>query len=340
VSRPVAVLFCPGRGSYGRGELGFLRRTLAPGRVAEALAAADAARAVAGRPTVSELDGADSFRPGLHLDGENAAELIYFSTLADAERLREEFDVVAVAGNSLGWYTALAAADCLSPEHGWRLVAAMSRLQKGTAGGQLLTTTVGEDWRPRADLVGAVDEALATTAGLGPDRFVARSIRLGGHEVLAGTEAGVAQLLEVLPRVESKERAFPFRLAGHGPFHTALCADVAERALQECAGLPAGMPAVPLIDGRGDIHTPWSADPRALLHYTLTAQVTTTFDFTASVRTALREFQPDVLLCPGPGTSLRAPIGHVVLREGYRGIGDKAALFASDLVRIGSRAPA
>jgi formylglycine-generating enzyme required for sulfatase activity len=38
-----------------------------------------------------------------------------------------------------------------------------------------------------------------------------------------------------------------------------------------------------------------------------------TFDFTACVRTAMREFQPDVLLCAGPGASLRAPVGHTVL---------------------------
>jgi hypothetical protein len=51
------------------------------------------------------------------------------------------------------------------------------------------------------------------------------------------------------------------------------------------------------------------------------------------VWTAIREFQPDVLLCAAPGQSLRAPVGHVVLREGYRGLRTKEALFASDLVR-------
>jgi len=77
---------------------------------------------------------------------------------------------------------------------------------------------------------------------------------------------------------------------------------------------------------------PITADPRELLRYTLREQVLETYDFTAAVRTALREFNPDVLLCAGPGTSLRAPVGHVVLREGWRGLRDKAALFSSGVI--------
>ena len=50
------------------------------------------------------------------------------------------------------------------------------------------------------------------------------------------------------------------------------------------------------------------------------------------VRTAMREFQPDVLLCAGPGNSLRAPVGHCVLAEGWRGVHDKQALFAAGLI--------
>jgi hypothetical protein len=39
-----------------------------------------------------------------------------------------------------------------------------------------------------------------------------------------------------------------------------------------------------------------------------------------------------VLLCAGPGNSLRAPVGHCVLREGWRGLTDKQALFHSGRV--------
>ena len=71
------------------------------------------------------------------------------------------------------------------------------------------------------------------------------------------------------------------------------------------------------------------------LDYTTTAQVLETFDFSACVRTALREFNPDLVLCAGPGTSLRAPVGHVVLREGWRGLRTREQLFAADLIVAG-----
>lgn len=332
--KTVAAILCPGRGSYGKGELGTIRALLRDGPVAEALAAADEARSNDGRPTITELDGADRFRPGVHLDGENAAELIYFATLAHAERLFEAFDIAAVAGNSLGWYSALAVAGVLTPLEGWRLVTTMARLQKGVAGGQILTTFAGEDWQIDEDARAAIGATLAETNARGADSFAAMSIRLGHHAVLAGTETAIAHLLEALPARTVGERTFPFRLAGHGPFHTELCAPVAAAAIEALRDLPVDAPRVHLIDGLGNSHSPWSADPGALLRYTLDRQVRTTYDFTAAVRTALREFCPEVLLCAAPGASLRAPVGHVVLAEGYRALRDRDALFASEFVRV------
>jgi len=332
MTKPTAVLFCPGRVSYGKDELGFVQRTLRAGPVADALDASDDWRRSQGRQPLREIDGADKFRPGLHLDGENAAELIYFGTLAHTELLRERYEIVAVAGNSLGWYTALPASGALDPTSGWRLVATMAALQKQVKGGQVLTTTVGDDWQPNLALRVAVQATVQGLHDRGEPFFCGHSIHLGGHEVLAGTEAAVIELLTRLPKVKVGDRDFPFRLAGHGPFHTALCAGTSAQAAAMLADLPVAMPSCHLIDGFGNVHSPWSADPRALLHYTTHEQVLETFDFTACVRTAMREFQPDVLLCAGPGSSLRAPVGHAVLAEGWRGLRDKAALFAANVV--------
>jgi len=330
--KPTAVLFCPGRGSYTRDELGWLGRTVRPGPVAEALAACDEWRRSQNRPTLREIDGAEKFRPGLHLDGENAAELIYFGTLAHVEQLRERYEILAVAGNSLGWYTALPASGALDPTSGWRLVATMAALQKQVAGGQVLTTTVGEDWRLDQALWVPVLAVVQALRDRGAEWYCDFSIHLGGHEVLAGTEAAVTELLTRLPKVKVGDREFPFRLAGHGPFHTELCEATSVQAAQLLAELPVEEPDCHLIDGFGNVHSPWSADPRELLRYTTHEQVRETFDFSAAVRTAMREFQPDVLLCAGPGSSLRAPVGHCVVREGWRGIHDKQALFAAKLV--------
>ena len=332
MSKPIAVVFCPGRGAYGREELSFIARHHRPGAVADALAKADAARPA--DATVTALDGAERFRPGVHLQGVNAAELIYFSTLFHLEALRERYDVVAVAGNSLGWYTSLAASGAIDPQRGWRLVRAMAELQMDIDGGQLLTTCVDESWQPddraRADLEGAIE----TTNAEGPEFFVAPSIYLGGHQVIGGTDRGIAALLKALPKQKVGDREFPFQLAGNGPFHTSLCQDTAKAAQDKLANLMVDQPAVHLIDGLGNVHTPWSANPSGLVEYTTTRQVVEPFDFTACVRTALREFNPDVLVCAGPGQSLRAPVGHVVLSEGYRGLHTREKLFESGLVAI------
>lgn len=332
MSGPVHALICPGRGSYGKGELGSIARWLRPGPVADALDLADEARRQAGKPTVRELDGAERFRPGVHLAGENAAELIFFSTLAHAERVFEKHDVAVVAGNSLGWYSALAAAGAVTPTDGWRLVTTMARLQTTVSGGQILTTFAAEDWSVDADARAAISETLAETNAKGGPHFAAESIRLGNHAVLAGTEAGIGHLLDHLPPAKLGERSFPFRLAGHGPFHTELCAPVVAAALEELGDLACRTPHTHLVDGLGDSHSPWSANPAALRAYTLDRQVRATFDFTAAVRTVLREFVPDRILCAAPGDSLRAPIGHVVLAEGYRSLHSRAALFETTLV--------
>ena len=334
MSKPSAVLFCPGRGAYTKAELGFVGQTVRSGPVADALAASDRSRREQGRPTLTEVDGADRYRPSLHLDGENAAELIYFGTMAHVEQLRERYDILAIAGNSLGWYTALPASGALDPTNGWRLVATMASLQKQIEGGQVLMSTVGEDWRVNTTLRAAVDETLKGLRDRGHDFFCDYSIHLGGHEVLAGTEAATRELLKLLPKVQISNREFPFRLAGHGPFHTSLCLETAKQAAQMLGDLPIQMPKCHLIDGYGNVHSPWSADPRDLLRYTVHEQVVETFDFSACVRTAMREFQPDVLLCAGPGASLRAPVGHCVLAEGWRALRDRDALFASNAVLI------
>ena len=204
----------------------------------------------------------------------------------------------------------------------------------GIGGGQLLTTCVDESWAPDDRALAELEQAIEATKAEGPDSFVAPSISLGGHRVIGGTDRGIAALLKRLPKRRVGDREFPFQLAGNGPFHTALCEGTAKAAQDKLANLIVGQPTTHLIDGFGTVHTPWTADPSGLLTYTTTRQVVEPFDFTACVRTALREFNPDVLLCAGPGQSLRAPVGHVVLSEGYRGLRTREQLFESGLVAV------
>ena len=317
-SLPRAVVLCAGRGSYTEATL----RSLPAGDAR--VRRADELRAELGLEPLSALDGADRFEPARHLRPANVSPLIYVKTVLDADAARARYELVGVGGNSLGWYTALAVAGALSFDDGFRLVQQMSLLQEqhasgATAGGQVIYPVVDEAWRPDPEKAAAVAAALASSNG---EAFP--SIHLGGQRVLAGSNAGIAHLLRVLPPVKVGRVTYPFRLAQHGPYHTHLAARVSDEARLALRGLAFQVPAVTLVDGRGRRHSPWSADAAALAAYTLGAQVTTPFDFTATVRVALRELAPDRLVLPGPGNTLGGIAGQVLCEEHWRGIRTKA----------------
>lgn len=307
-----AALLCPGRGSYTKKSLRSLPADHPFVQSAEAL------RAEYGLTPLLELDQAKKFHPPTHLKPSNISPLIYVCTMLDAKDAADEHEIVAIGGNSLGWYTALAVGGALGFEDGFRLVQTMSLLQEEFgAGGQILYPMTDEQWRPSAKLVAAINVALADAAG---EAFP--SINLGGYAVLAGTEAGVKALLEKLPPEERGPTTYPIRLAQHGPYHTPLLRPVAERASKELASLEFQSPDTALIDGMGRIHTPASADPAVLRDYTLGEQIYTPYGFTESVRVALREFAPARLILPGPGNSLGGVCGQILALEGWRGIKD------------------
>ncbi|MBK9385097.1 MAG: ACP S-malonyltransferase [Planctomycetes bacterium] len=326
--RPTAVVIAPGRGSYTAAEQGALRRHDADPELRDLaqgwIATFDAERESAGLPLLRDLDQ-PPFRPATHLKGENASALIYATSFLDSLALRAHFDIVGVGGNSLGWYSALGVAGALPPEHAHRLIQTMARLQAGVAGGQILYPRIDEStWLPDAELEAALEGTLHAVRASHGDEALARSIELGGYAVLAGTEAGIQAALATLPPLERGAKKYPLRLAMHGPFHTSLLREVSARALEELAELPWSAPELPLVDGRGFLWSPWSADPQALCEYTLGHQVTETFDYSATVRVLLREFAPDVVILLGPGNPLGGPTAQVLLREGWRGMRTRA----------------
>ncbi len=314
--RRAAVVF-PGGGSYTAASLGSLPREHPLVRRFEDL------RAGYRLPPLLELDGADRFDPQLHLQPEHASPLIFLVSLLGGAAVPRDAEVVVALGSSLGWHTALAAAGALSFDDGFRLVQEIGLLQRegGLArdGGQVLYPLTGPDWRPNPELAAFVRSALSKGNG-----EVHRSIDLGGYAVLAGTEPGVARLMEALPRTRVGERAYPLRLALQAPIHTPLAAEVARLARERLAGLEWRNPEVTLIDGRGARWTPWSTDPQALRDYTLGDQLTQPYQFATSLRVALREWAPDVLLLPGPGNTLGSICGQALVAEGYHGVRSRA----------------
>jgi len=313
-----AALVFPGRGSYTAASLGSLPpdNTLVQ-RVEELRRGYDLR-------SLLELDSARRFEPKVHLLPANASPLIFLTSLIDLSATPDGVEPVVAIGNSMGWYTALTAVGVLSLEEGYRLVQEVSLLQQEPLpsdgpGGQVIYPLTGDDWRIDPELRARVDAAL--TQGNGE---VHPSIDLGGYAVLAGSETGVARLMELLPPARVGERLYPLRLALHGPYHTPLVSHVARAAQERLADLHWNAPEISLVDGRGARWSPWSTDPAALRDYTLGEQVTTPFGFATSLRVTLREWAPDLLMLPGPGNSLGGICGRAVVAEGYRGIRNRA----------------
>jgi [acyl-carrier-protein] S-malonyltransferase len=318
--RPRAVVACPGRGAYTAASLGSLPADH------PAVARAEQLRTEYGLEPLLELDHYRSFDPPRHLRAANASPLIFLASLLDAERAAADHEFVGIIGNSMGWYTALALAGALAFDDAYRLVQEMAILQEqplpeGGTGGQVIYPQLDADWSPAPELRAAVRDVLGAQAdhGNGAGRIF-ESIDLGAYAVLAGDDRGVATLIDRLPPVRIGERLFPLRLALHGPYHTPLVDYVAETAGERLAGLRWQRPAVTLVDGRGTRWSPWSTDPAALRDYTLGEQVTSPFRFAASLRVALRELAPDVLVLPGPGNSLGGICGQLIVAEGYRSL--------------------
>ncbi|HET9622991.1 MAG TPA: hypothetical protein VFP84_16580 [Kofleriaceae bacterium] len=320
MSRLRALVVCPGRGSYGRAQLG----SLPAHPILDQL---DAFRAGLGRPTISALDRAAEFTLTTHAAGEHASLLTFAATALDLAAIdRARVDVVGVTGNSLGFYTALYAAGALDLAAGARLAETLGAYQaRNVIGGQLMYPIVDDDWRPSPALAAAVAAALDH-----PGMFV--SIRLGGTMVLGGDADGLAFARRVLPPLERGQLRYPAQLPLHSAFHTPLMRPTAERARADLADLPITSPTVPLIAGDGVIHRPWAA-PDALWDYTLGPQLLAPYDFTRAITTAVASLGPDAIILPGPGDSLGSAIAQILIAMRWRGLTSRAdftALQASD----------
>lgn len=323
-----AVLVLPGRGTYNQAELGYLGRHHSAR--AALIADFDAQREADGQETVSALDGAARFSLGKYSRGDIASPLICACALADVAALADDIEIVAVTGNSMGWYLALAAGGALSAQDGFRVVNTMGGLmQDHLIGGQVVYPWMGSNWQNdrarKADL-------LALVAGINAraDHALHLSIDLGGMLVFAGDAAGLSAFEKGVPQIDGR---FPMRLANHAAFHTSLQAPVA--ALGRAALLPDifRQPSHPLIDGRGHIWWPGSTNTNALWAYTFADQVTEPYDFTAAIRMAAREFAPDLFIVTGPGTTLGGAVAQSLVAARWRDLQSKQDFEAAQVAQ-------
>ena len=315
-----ALVVCPGRGSYGKAELGYLKRFHAD--KSELIAAFDRQRAERGQPTVSALDGSEKFSVATFSRGDIASPLIFAASYADFLAIdRTRHDVVAVTGNSMGWYTALACAGAVSPEQGFAIVDAMGEnSQAGEPGGQVLLSLVDENWH---EVPGLRDEMLALAASIGsrPGSALSVSIELGGMILFAGDETGLAALLAEAPKTPGRE---PMRLVNHGPFHSQLMQGSSDRARERLPAAWFGEPAMAMIDGRRQVWRPVATSPEALWRYTFVTQILETYRFTRALQVAVREYAPDRIILLGPGDSLGGAIAQALIAIEWKGLRSKS----------------
>jgi len=316
--KQTALVVCPGRGTYNKPDLGYLSRHHS--RQTDMLAIVEAERERLSQSSLKSLDSAVRYSVATHTRGDNASLLIHACAMGDFNAIdRDKFEIVAVTGNSMGWYISLACADAAAPSQAARIVNTMGTyMQESLIGGQLVYPLLDDDWQPVSGRRAKIEMHMTEINEMA-DAQIGVSIELGGMLVLAGNEKGLNAISGRLAVIDR----FPMMLANHAGFHTNLQQPVSERGL---AALPADMfskPTIPMIDGRGHIWQSASTDIQALHAYTLGDQVTETYDFTRAVQVGVREFAPDSIIILGPGTTLGGAVAQSLIGINWQGLSSK-----------------
>ncbi|MBL7665848.1 MAG: hypothetical protein JNM93_12000 [Bacteriovoracaceae bacterium] len=313
MSKKTAVVICPGRGTYNKTELGYLHKYHQ--NKMDFFQAIDNYRKVQGQPSILDLDGRKEYSVKEHIPGENSAALIYACSYADYLDINHDnIEVVAVAGNSMGWYLASVCAGAMNISNGTHVINTMgSQMKEKIIGGQVIYPEVDENWNFSPELSKMIDEKMALVNKNGPEVF--NSIFFGGFRIIGGTESGLRQIMKELP---PREERYPFKLMGNAAFHTPLLQETSLKGKSELGVELFQAPRIPLIDGRGKIWMPYSTNVNELWDYTLGHQVVETYDFSKSIEVAVKEFAPDYLIITGPGMTLGGAVAQVLINKNLK----------------------
>jgi len=317
--KQTALVICPGRGTYNKQELGYLGQHHA--NKMEFIADLDDFREKEGQLSISELDGEERYSSRIHTTGDNASLLIYACALADfADIDRDQFDIIGVTGNSMGWYLALACAGVLDPRASMFLVNTMGRLMHEEGpGGQVIYPLVNDRWQRDPALEAHVADVMRDVRAI-DGVFVDYSIHLGGMAILAANDQGVACLME---RLAPEQERYPLVLANHGGFHSRLMEVVSVKARELLKPDLFSQGSLPLIDGLGRIWQPGACSPEAIYNYTLNDQICQTYNYSKAIEVTVKEFAPDRLIILGPGTTLGAPTAQELIAHQWLGLASK-----------------
>lgn len=304
------VVICPGRGSYTRESSGYLN--LNKNIAVQEISWMNNQRKALNLPTLNDLDS-NPFKSKTHMIGINASPLIYACSYVDFLSInKSKYEIVAITGNSMGWYTTLALSGVLAFKNAFKIINTMSSLTKDNNGGQIIYPIVNQNWQ--------IDESINEMILKEIEKVGAHvSIKLGGYIVIAGKQDALKKLLKKLP-INDK---YPFQLPYHSAYHSSIMSSVPEMAFNL---LPESLfikPNIHIIDGRGHIWSPYSTKISELYSYTLNNQVTQAYDFNSTINVAIKEFSPDKLVLLGPGNTLGGPIAQILIQNSWLDIDSK-----------------
>ena len=306
------VVVCPGRGSYTRETSDYLSG-LKPD-ISNYIINFDKKREAENLKKISELDK-NNFRSKIHMAGENASPLIYACSIKDFMLIdKSKYDIVAICGNSMGWYIALALGGAIAFDKGYDVIQTMGTLtQNHGSGGQIIYPIINDEWQIDIDKKELVLKEIENT-----NSFI--SIYLGGYIVIGGNQNSLDRLLKKLP-VNDK---YPFQIPFHSAFHTSLLSSVVSIAQSSLNHNMFNRPSTPLVDGRGNIWSPWSTNKSELYNYTLDHQIIKPYNFSSSIEVALKEFCPDNIILLGPGNTLGGPVAQVLIDHNWNDLKTKS----------------
>ena len=306
------IVVCPGRGSYTRETSNYLSG-LKPD-ISNHIISFDKKRESENLTKISELDK-NNFRSKIHMTGENASPLIYACSVKDFMLIdKTKYDIVAICGNSMGWYIALALGGAITFDKGYDLIQTMGTLtQNHGSGGQIIYPIINDEWQIDIEKKELVLKEIENS-----NSFI--SIYLGGYIVIGGDQNSLDRLLKKLPRNDK----YPFQIPFHSAFHTSLLSGVVATAQSSFNRNIFNRPSIPLVDGRGNIWSPWSTNKSELYNYTLGHQIIKPYNFSASIEVALKEFCPDNIILLGPGNTLGGPVAQVLIDHNWNDLKTKS----------------
>ena len=311
MNRERIVIICPGRGSYTRDTQGYLNKYIQSS--SNKIKYMDDERNNAGLPTLTEIDS-QKFKASIHMKGEHASTLIYACSLVDYYSIdQSKYKIVAILGNSMGWYSTLSFSKSLHYQKAYGLIDVMGSMMKNKIiGGQIIYSIADDDWNINKYLM---KQCLKEVEKVGAKI----SIYLGGYIVIGADQEALNTLLKRLPKKDN----YPFQLPYHAAFHTPLLQSISKEAKEIFSKDTFLKPQTPIIDGRGYIWSPWSTNETDLWNYTFDHQVSNTYDFTKSLTVSIKEFSPDKIVLLGPGNTLGGAIGQILCKLKWKNIASK-----------------